>query len=102
MSSLKRKVFVYLRVATQEQAQGAAQKKREKLMCDYRLRQIAGVHLPCPRCGKDTMDPENVMRNAYSRHADIYICDQCGLEEALNDFVGAEPGIDNWSLFQEK
>ena len=100
MKKSERKVFVYMRVATQEQGKTSEQKTREKLLNDYRLRQIAGEHLPCPRCGRNTMDSESAMRNAYSRHADIYICNQCGLEEALNDFVGAVPEVERWSLFE--
>lgn len=38
----------------------------------------------CPRCGLDKMD-KNPVRNALSRYADCYICDQCGMEEALMD-----------------
>ena len=95
------KKLVHLRAAAQSQDKGTVQRKQEKQLYDYRLRQVAGEHLSCPRCGKDTMDPETVMRNAYSRHADIYICNLCGLEEALCDFVGADPKIDSWALFQE-
>lgn len=40
--------------------------------------------LPCPRCGKRRMH-ENVFTNALSRHADIYICPQCGMNEAIWD-----------------
>ena len=101
MSSSRKRVLVYLRVATKSQTQDALQKKREKKLFDYRLRQLAGEHLPCPRCGNDAMDTETVMHNAYSRHVDIYVCNQCGLEEALIDFVGAKPDINDWSLFRE-
>ena len=30
---------------------------------------------------------ENIHTNALSRHADIYICDACGTEEALLKFM---------------
>jgi rubrerythrin len=36
----------------------------------------------CPRCGHERMTPE-MYKNAWSRHADIYICDECGTDEAL-------------------
>lgn len=43
--------------------------------------------LPCPRCGHDRMHP-NMVRNALSRYAKVYICEQCGMEEALLDYLG--------------
>ena len=52
--------------------------------------QRKGEHLPCPRCGLDRMD-RKVSRNALSRYADVYICDCCGLQEAMRDFCGQEP-----------
>ena len=53
---------------------------------DLKARQSAGEHMPCPRCGRDTMK-ENIHTNALSRYADIYICDACGTEEALLKFM---------------
>ena len=58
-------------------------KKIEALM----TRQENGEHMACPRCGKDQMDPK-LVHNALSRYANVYICDSCGLMEAMNDFVG--------------
>ena len=52
-----------------------------KALGDLKARQDAGEHMPCPRCGRDTMK-ENIHTNALSRHADIYICDACGVAEA--------------------
>lgn len=46
--------------------------------------QKAGFVLPCPRCGKNVMK-EKLHENALSRRVDIYICDRCGTEEALED-----------------
>lgn len=42
---------------------------------------------PCPRCGRWTMNSDPV-RNALSRRAEIYICDSCGTEEAMEDYFG--------------
>lgn len=54
---------------------------------------------PCPRCGNDSMN-EKLTRNALSRRADIYICDACGMEEALMDAAGKEPlPFNKWGLF---
>jgi predicted RNA-binding Zn-ribbon protein involved in translation (DUF1610 family) len=45
---------------------------------------------PCPRCGHNRMDPV-LVRNALSRRAKVYICSECGTEEALLDMVGEPP-----------
>lgn len=46
-----------------------------------------GEGFPCPRCGHDRMD-DVIVRNALSRYADVYICSQCGTDEALRDMAG--------------
>lgn len=43
------------------------------------------VH-PCPRCGLRVAH----MRTALSRLADVYICDQCGQDEALRAAAGPD------------
>lgn len=48
------------------------------------------VGLPCPRCGCDRMDPLPV-RNALSRRATVYICSECGMDEAIRDATGKPP-----------
>lgn len=53
---------------------------------------------PCPRCGHDRMDKKPV-RNALSRRANVYICDTCGMEEALLDAAGKEPlPLNEWAM----
>jgi len=37
---------------------------------------------------------KNIHINALNRHADIYVCDACGTEEALLKFMKA-----GWNLF---
>ena len=60
--------------------------------------QEAGHVFPCPRCGFDRMDPKPV-RNALSRYANVYICDECGTDEAMRDFAGATPlPLNEWSM----
>ena len=66
---------------------------------DLKARQDAGEHMLCPRCGKDTMK-ENVYSNAFSRHADIYICDACGTEEALLKFMYNPLPMREWVCFR--
>lgn len=56
------------------------------------------VGLPCPRCGHDRMDDKPV-RNALSRRAKVYICNQCGTDEALRDIAGKEPlPLNQWGM----
>lgn len=45
---------------------------------------------PCPRCGHDQMD-HNPVRNALSRRAKVYICDKCGMDEAMRDMAEMPP-----------
>ena len=52
---------------------------------------------PCPRCGQKRMDPKPV-RNALSRHAKVYICDICGMDEALRDMKGNPLPLNQWSI----
>lgn len=49
-----------------------------------------GYVFPCPRCGHERMKPEAV-RNAISRYADVYICSECGMDEAMRDMAGRPP-----------
>lgn len=53
--------------------------------------------IPCPRCGRYTMDYPAV-KNALSRRANIYICSDCGMEEAMLDAAGMEPlPLNKWA-----
>jgi transcription elongation factor Elf1 len=64
-------------------------------------RQKRGEALPCLRCGQDRMS-ETPVRNALSRRADVYICDECGTDEALRDMAGAPPlPLREWSAAKE-
>ena len=56
---------------------------------------------PCPRCGQWTMDRDPV-RNALSRRAQIYICDQCGTEEAFEDFYGKVTPLASWDIARKE
>ena len=50
--------------------------KTQKRLQDFKARQESGERLPCPRCGKDAMNPE-LYTNALSRVFDIMVCDAC-------------------------
>ena len=73
--------------------------KMKKRLSDLKARQKAGEHIPCPRCGADTMK-EPVHTNALSRIADIYICDACGSAEAMLAFMKQQYPLTSWSAFQ--
>lgn len=38
----------------------------------------------CPRCHKETLEDEQAL-NSLSRRGNVYICNECGDEEALID-----------------
>lgn len=59
----------------------------EYIINTFAAKQTKG-HYPCPRCGCDTMNKENVRKNALSRRANIYVCDACGGQEAIEDMNG--------------
>ena len=59
--------------------------------------QESGHVFPCPRCGHERMDPKPV-RNALSRYAKVYICDECGTDEALRDYCGSPLPLNEWSM----
>lgn len=56
--------------------------------------QKAGAWLPCPRCGLMKMR-KALYSNALSRRADIYICDDCGTQEAIEDLKCSRGGDEN-------
>lgn len=55
-------------------------REMKDLLADLKARQLAGEHMPCPRCGYDNMN-EDVRTNKISRLADAYICDECYRKE---------------------
>ena len=70
----------------------------QKALADLKARQEAGEHMPCPRCGRDTMKPA-LYTNAMSRVADgIMVCDDCGTQEALLAFMQNPMPVDEWAF----
>lgn len=60
----------------------------------------AEKHYRCPRCGQNTMS-DTPERNALSRNAEVYICDKCGMEEALESIDYAEQRqFKDWYIVQ--
>ena len=70
-----------------------------RILGDLKARQDGGEHMPCPRCGKNAMK-EDVLTNAFSRHADIYICDTCGMAEALLKSMSNPLPVAEWACFR--
>lgn len=71
---------------------------RQRLL-DLKAAQDADQPMPCPRCGADAMK-HPITTNALSRHADLYICDSCGMAEALLDYMGQTCPLHQWSAFE--
>jgi predicted RNA-binding Zn-ribbon protein involved in translation (DUF1610 family) len=56
----------------------------------------------CPRCGWNRMQCTNDLTTfgSLSRRADIYVCDECGMFEALEDYCGLKKlPLSEWALF---
>ena len=70
-----------------------------KALGDLKARQDGGEHMLCPRCGRNTMK-ERVHTHALSRHANIYICDACGTEEAMLKFMHNPLPLREWACFR--
>ena len=68
-------------------------------------KQKAGVIEECPRCGGKMNDRANL--NSLSRRTDIYICNFCGMQEAIEDAKKAkDPAfekmvIEEWHLVRK-
>ena len=53
--------------------------------------------LICPRCGRMSME-KLLLHNALSRVADVYVCPDCGMDEALRDFGRIPLPVEEWAL----
>ena len=76
-------------------------KRIQERLADLKARQLAGEYMTCPRCGSKSMK-ERIHTNALSRHADIYICDQCGTDEAMLDFMQNPLPLEDWACVQKQ
>lgn len=51
---------------------------------------------PCPRCGLNSAGT----RTALSRQADVYICDECGTDEAMRAAANLAPlPLEYWNYY---
>lgn len=55
-----------------------------------------GLHF-CPRCGNMTVKTQ-LHTNAWSRHANVYICDACGMDEAIRDWQHDPLPLKEWAI----
>lgn len=67
--------------------------------------QVAGIQRSskktlCPRCGRDSMN-EKMCRNAVSRYARVYICNDCGTDEALRDLYNEALPLTAWDAVKK-
>lgn len=60
--------------------------------------QTDGVHF-CPRCGRMSVK-DKLHTNALSRHATVYVCDACGMDEAIRDMKGKPLPLKDWAISQ--
>ena len=51
----------------------------------------------CPRCGRLTVK-EKLHTNALSRHANVYVCDECGIDEAIRDWKRIPLPLRKWAI----
>lgn len=58
--------------------------------------QTDGVHY-CPRCGKWAV-PDRLHKGAWSRYANVYICEACGADEARRDADGRPLPLTDWAI----
>ena len=70
-----------------------------KVLGDLKARQDAGEYMSCPRCGRNNIKA-NIHTNAFSRHADIYICNACGMEEAMLKFMSNPLPMREWACLK--
>ena len=66
---------------------------------NFAARQKDGVHI-CPRCGRMTVK-DRLVTNALSRHVHVYICDECGTDEAIRELFGNDLPLMEWAIAKE-
>ena len=69
-------------------------------LLDLKARQDAGEQMLCPRCGRNILKAP-LAHNALSRHADLYVCDECGMTEAMLDMMRNPLPLEQWAVFQD-
>ena len=73
----------------------------DRKLLDLKARQNAGERMSCPRCGRNTLKAP-LSHNALSRYADLYVCDECGMTEAMLDMMRNPLPLEQWDIFRDK
>lgn len=68
----------------------------KKAVDNFAAMQEGGVHF-CPRCGRMSVK-DRVSTNALSRHVHVYICDECGTDEAIRELCGNDLPLREWAV----
>ncbi len=68
----------------------------KKAVDDFAAVQTDGTHF-CPRCGRFTVK-DRLHTNALSRYATVYICDACGNDEAMREWMGTPIPLKDWAV----
>ena len=70
----------------------------DKVVKEFKEKQLAGEKMLCPRCGDDKMKTP-ITHNCLSRQIDIYVCEECGAEEAVYAMKGCPLPLEYWDLY---
>jgi len=73
--------------------------RAKQLVESLRPFQEKGERFPCPRCGRNTVH-EQILLNPLSRYVNVYICQECGMDEALRDITCSPLPLTEWSMVQ--
>jgi len=89
------------RIQKESAVRGFSMKKAEmkSRLLDLKERQDAGEKMLCPRCGRNTLKTPQA-HNALSRYADLYVCDECGMTEAMLDMMRNPLPLEQWAVFK--
>lgn len=71
--------------------------KAKRIIETLKPLQEKGKIFPCPRCGHLRIH-KNPIENSLSRYADVYICNECGNDEAFRDMDNNTLPLTEWSL----
>jgi ribosomal protein S27AE len=70
----------------------------DRKLFDLKTRQDAGERMLCPRCGRNVLKVP-LTHNAQSRHVDLFVCDECGMTEAMLDMMRNPLPQEQWAAF---
>lgn len=89
-----------LAALTAAKTESDAEAVARKTVDAYARKQKNGTRY-CPRCGGQTIKP-CLAANALSRRANIYVCDACGMDEAVRDWMGEPLPFVDWAVVQKR